>query len=127
MAKKKLTLEDLEPSLEDKLYSVRQEISQLTLLSKKYAHQLMEDMLEHGQRRGKRFKVALRQSLKIVESDTAFKWAAERNCITVDSKKAMQLIRREFTVPEGFEIQSTQYLTLAGKTKETDSDNGDGD
>lgn len=133
MAKKKkpLTIEDIfdddEETLEDKLYAVRKEIASLTELSKRYANQLMEDMLTKGQRRTSRFKIAIRKTLLVVEPDTAFKWAAERNCIDINTTKAMQLIRRELEIPDGFTVQQTEYLTSAGRQHETDFDDSDVD
>lgn len=125
MAKKK-SADVFEESLEDRLYDVRTQINHLKLLADKYSAQLLTKMIESGQRRGERFKIAQRQTLKVTEPETAFKWAAERNCIDVNTTKAMQLIRRQFTVPEGFTIQTTEYLTASGKPK-SDFADGEGD
>lgn len=126
--KKQVALEEIfEESLEDKLYNVRKDILALQALSKKYATQLLESLKESGLRRGERFKISLRQTLKVTENETAFKWAAERNCIDINTSKAMRLIRREFEVPEGFEVQSTEYLSMTGTKQETDADDVEAD
>lgn len=124
--KKKKEAED---SIEDKLYNIRKDIAVLTELSKRYAAELLEDMRKNGLRRSEKFKISLRQTLRITDPDTAYKWGEEHNCINVDTSKAMKLIRREFTVPAGFEVQSTEYLSTrrAGANDDADSDDGDGD
>jgi hypothetical protein len=116
-----------EQTLEERLYAIRKDIAELTEIAKKMSTQLMEDMIAKGQRRSDYFRIAVRKTLRVTDQDTAFKWAAERNCIDVNTTKAMQLIRRELRVPEGFNVHETSYLTAAGRQHETDSDDGDGD
>ena len=112
--KKELDIfEDDEETLEDKLYNVRQKILALTELSKKYSTQLLEDFKTKKVRRGSRFKISLRQTLKVTSPEAAKKWAEERNCMDIDTAKAMRLIRREFTVPEGFAINQTEFLSMS--------------
>lgn len=116
-----------ELTLEDQLYNVRRDIAELTDLSKKLAAQLLEDMLAKHQTRTDKFRVSVRKTLRITDPDIAFKWAAERHCIDVNTTKAMQLIRRELHIPDGFNIQETNYLTAARHNNETNFDDGDGD
>lgn len=132
MAKKKtktkdVVFEDDEITLEEQLYNVRKDIAVLTDLSKKLSDQLLEDMLSKHQTRTDKFRISVRKTLRVTDPDTAFKWAAERNCIDVNTTKAMQLIRRELHVPEGFNIQETNYLTAARHSNETDFDTDEGD
>lgn len=115
MAKKKTTYE---PSPEEKLYDVRKQMSALREVEKKLAFQVLNTMLETKQRRGDRFMVAVKQTLRVAEPELAFKWAAERNCISVDTTKAMRILRREFTIPDFFEVHKTNYLRLAGRPEE---------
>lgn len=124
---KKIVFEDDEVTLEDQLFNVRRGIAELTDLSKKLSAQLLEDMISKGQTRSEKFRISVRKTLRVTDPDTAFKWAAERNCIDVNTTKAMQLIRRELHVPEGFNIQETNYLTAARHQNETMFDDGDGD
>lgn len=124
---KKVVFENDEITLEDQLFNVRRDIAELTDLSKKLSAQLLEDMISKGQTRSEKFRISVRKTLRVTDPDTAFKWAAERNCIDVNTTKAMQLIRRELHVPDGFNIQETNYLTAARHQNETMFDDGDGD
>lgn len=126
-AKKEVVFENDDFTLEEQLYAVRKDIAELTELSKKLSAQLMEDMLDRGQTRTEKFRISVRKTLRITEQETAFKWAAERNCIDVNTTKAMQLIRRELHIPAGFSVQETRYLSASGRQNETNFDEGNGD
>lgn len=108
-------------SAEDNLYDVRKQMSELREIEKKLVREVMEDFTTSGKRRGDHFTVAQKQTLKVVEPEAAFTWAAERGCITVDTTKAMKILRREFEIPEFFEIRKTDYLRMAGQPTEINS------
>lgn len=127
--KKQIALEEIfEDSLEDRLYNIRQEILELTALSKRYGAKLLEELKAKGTKRGDRFKISLRQTLKVTDTDAAFKWAAERNVMDINTSKAMRLIRREFVIPEGFAVQQTEYLSMrTARNDETNEDETEAD
>lgn len=114
MAKKKKA----GPSVEEQLYDVRKQMSALRDIEKKLAHEVMDEFMLSGRRRGDRFTIAQKQTLRVVEPELAFQWAAERNCIAVDTTKAMKILRREFEIPECFDIRKTDYLRIAGQHDE---------
>lgn len=115
MAKKKTQPKKREVPPEEALYQVRKEMSVLRDLEKKLAHEVMDEFTMSGKRRGTHFSIAQKQTLKVVEPELAFQWAAERNCIAVDTSKAMKILRREFEIPECFEIRKTDYLRIGGE------------
>lgn len=128
--KKQVALEEIfeDESPEEKLYKVRQDILVLTALSKSLAVKVLESLKEKGTKRGGRFKISLRQTLRVTDHDTAFKWAAERNVMDINTTKAMRLIRREFVVPEGFAVQQTEYLSMrTARNDETNEDETEAD
>lgn len=117
--KKKTDKKEYQPSPEEELYQIRKTMSAMRDREKVLTKQVYETMRENGQRRGDHFIVAMKQTLKVTEPEMAFAWAAERNCITVDTTKALKILRREFTIPAFFELRKTEYLRLAGENDET--------
>lgn len=120
MAKK--PVKDQEAPPEAALYAIRKQMSDLRVVEKKLARQVLDGLLMKGKRRGDYFIVTPKQTLKISDPELAFQWAAQHNCIDVNTVKAMSIIRREFTVPAGFDIQKTDYLRMAGQNETNSGD-----
>lgn len=104
---------------EQELYEIRKTMSAMRDREKVLAKQVFQEFMENGQRRGEHFVVSVKQTLKVTEPEMAFSWAAERNCLVVDTTKAMAILRREFQTPDFFEIRKTEYLRMAGSNDET--------
>lgn len=63
---------------------------------------------------GEVFTRAFKTTFTITDQDKAMAWAADKNVVVtkLDIAKMNKLLKRELTVPEGFEQVDTEYLTV---------------
>lgn len=110
-----------------KLYEIRHQITQMKEANKNalapYEEEeeqleqvVFKDMADNGVKtlrveNGDVFFRGLRSSFKAV-TGKAIEWAVEHGVVSVDMRKAQTLLRREMTLPEGFERVETPFLTI---------------
>ncbi len=61
---------------------------------------------------------AFKTTFTITDQDKAMAWAADKNVVVtkLDTAKVNKLLKRELSVPEGFEQVDTEYLTVRSAT-----------
>jgi hypothetical protein len=57
---------------------------------------------------------AFRSSLGITDLPAALKWASSHDALKVDTARAAKLLKGAGALPNGFEQQETEYLTIKG-------------
>lgn len=122
MAKKKRA-EQSALTLASELLGVRTQIKQLTDIEKTLSSGLKEAMHSEGLREVGEYQISVARSLKISDSDSAFAWAREHNCVVpekVDTSKAKEILRHTFDDPSkfGFAVVESERIIPKGKVDE---------
>jgi hypothetical protein len=72
---------------------------------------------------GAMFVRAFRTTLKVADDAAAMVWATERRSLKVDTAKALKIIRLSGDdIPECFERQDTEYLTVKRGVNENENE-----
>lgn len=113
MARKTKT-EPTAMELADKLLTVRQDKNVLLALEKTLVASLMSK-IKAGERQDV-FKVVPTETLRVTDLPVALKWATANapQLITVNAPLTAKYLRATFsTIPEGFELKTTEQLRVA--------------
>ena len=119
MAKKKqkiLSAVDIADALE----AVRLNMADQKKVERDLTAQLLDALHAEQIDRAGNYKLSKAISLKVVEPEVAVQWAAQTNCLKVDTSKAMQILRHSFDDPNkyGFERVETERIVPIKGTKE---------
>lgn len=123
--------------LAEALKSVREDISEIELGTlyalKQEEFKIREDLLKELKvtglgniklESGEIFTKAIRTSFSVTDTQKAHDWAAEKGLVVakIDTVKANKVLKRELTVPEGFERVDTEYLQVRSGSLEANSE-----
>lgn len=112
---KKLKQEELTAAqLVTLMAGTKDDIVSLQAMYDEYAKKLLALLHSEGRIREGKFSIATRRTLKVVDMGKALEWAKGYNVLKLDTAKAMQVLRRELTLPEFFKVEASEYITTAG-------------
>ncbi len=118
MAKKKKVEEKISAStIAVALGKVRESMADLKKEDTRLTSMLKDALHAENKKEAGNYKISEKITLKVIEPEVALQWAAQTNCLKIDTSKAKEILRHTFEEPEkfGFErVMSESIIPIKG-------------
>src|SRR4051794_24941840 len=102
-----------------RLHSIQLEKAKLAAEEEQLKEVLFESLKRQGVKsvrltNGVMYLRSYRRTLKPIrgKEDQAWQWAADHNCLKIDTSKSLKVLGRELHLPEFFRIDPSEYLVV---------------
>lgn len=104
------------------MLKVKEDLKPLEAAYKVLSKELLDQMKAEHKRDEGVFHIRTRQSLVVADEALAAGFADEYNLFKIDTSKAADVLRRNYTAPEavGFRIKETEYIGIGAEREDSD-------